>query len=100
MTLEEFQRYWREEHAPLVRRHAEALAIRRYVQTHTRPSPMGEAVSAARGGVEVYDGVAEIWFDSQPSPRISTPPAFGCKASAAMSFRVLARSPPSCEQPN
>jgi uncharacterized protein (TIGR02118 family) len=64
MTLDEFQRCWLEEHAPLVRSHAEALGIRRYVQTHTRPSPVSDAVSASRGGVEGYDGVAELWFDS------------------------------------
>jgi hypothetical protein len=32
MTREDFHRYWREEHAPLVQRHAEILHIRRYVQ--------------------------------------------------------------------
>jgi uncharacterized protein (TIGR02118 family) len=63
--FDEFQRYWREEHAPLVRSHAEALGIRRYVQTHTRPSPAGDAVRASRGGPEPYDGVAELWFDSE-----------------------------------
>jgi hypothetical protein len=31
LTREEFQSYWRERHAPLVRRHADTLRIRRYV---------------------------------------------------------------------
>jgi hypothetical protein len=31
MTLEEFQRYWRETHAPLVAARAEALGIQRYL---------------------------------------------------------------------
>ena len=31
----QFQRYWREQHGPLVERHAEALRLRRYVQSHT-----------------------------------------------------------------
>ncbi len=63
MSLDEFQRYWMEEHAPLVRRHAEALGIRRYVQVHTRPSPVADAIAASRGGAEAYDGVAELWWD-------------------------------------
>ena len=64
LSLEEFQRYWRENHAPLVKKHSEALRIRRYVQVHTRTDPATEALRATRPGPEPYDGVAELWFDS------------------------------------
>jgi uncharacterized protein (TIGR02118 family) len=65
MTREEFQVYWRDQHAPLVSRHAEALRIRRYVQTHARSSEVAASQSAARGGEpDVYDGQAELWWDS------------------------------------
>lgn len=65
MTRDEFQAYWRDQHAPLVSRHAEALRIRRYVQTHARASEVAAAQSAARGGdPDVYDGQAELWWDS------------------------------------
>ena len=65
MTREDFQEYWRERHAPLVSRHAEALRIRRYVQTHARASELAAAQSAARGsGPDLYDGQAELWWDS------------------------------------
>jgi uncharacterized protein (TIGR02118 family) len=65
MSREEFQRYWREEHARLVERHAEVLRIRRYVQTHARETAADEAISAARGSEPgEYDGVAELWWDS------------------------------------
>jgi uncharacterized protein (TIGR02118 family) len=65
MTREQFQAYWRDHHAPLVSRHAEALRIRRYVQTHTRSSELATAQSAARGSEpDVYDGQAELWWDS------------------------------------
>src|SRR3954451_3288089 len=65
MSREEFQRYWREQHAPLVKRHAEALRIRRYVQTHARDTDLGEPISASRGSApDAYDGVAELWWDS------------------------------------
>jgi uncharacterized protein (TIGR02118 family) len=64
-TREEFQRYSREHHALLVKRHAETLQIRRYVQVHARATGMDEAVAAARGSEpRVYDGVAELWWDS------------------------------------
>ena len=61
----DFQRYWWETHGPLVRRHAAALRIRRYVQTHTLDDPVQEALRASRGGPEAYDGVAELWWDSR-----------------------------------
>jgi uncharacterized protein (TIGR02118 family) len=65
MTREEFQAYWRDHHAPLVARHAEVLRIRRYVQTHAGSSELAGAQSAARGSdPDVYDGEAELWWDS------------------------------------
>ena len=65
ITREEFQRYWREQHAPLVRRHADALRIRRYVQVHARDTDLDEAIAGARGSEpRFYDGVADLWWDS------------------------------------
>jgi len=65
MTREEFQRYWRENHAPIVKRNAETLRIRRYVQVHARETELDEALAASREGqANVYDGVAELWWDS------------------------------------
>ena len=60
----EFQRYWRENHAPLVKMHSQTLRIRRYVQVHTSDDPVSEALRATRPGPEPYDGVAELWYDS------------------------------------
>ena len=67
MTRQEFQRYWLESHGPLVRKHAAALNIRRYVQLHTLEAPLNDAIRASRGSPEAYDGVAELWFDSRES---------------------------------
>jgi uncharacterized protein (TIGR02118 family) len=65
MSRDEFQVYWRDQHAALVARHAEVLRIRRYVQTHARSSEVAAAQSAARGSEpDVYDGQAELWWDS------------------------------------
>ena len=35
LSRADFQRYWRDQHAPLVRRHAPSLGVRRYTQSHT-----------------------------------------------------------------
>ncbi len=64
MSREEFQRYWREVHGPLVRSFAGVLRIRRYVQTHTSATPYNDALRQSRGGPEGYDGVAELWWES------------------------------------
>jgi uncharacterized protein (TIGR02118 family) len=65
MSREEFQRYWREQHAPLVKRHAEALRIRRYVQVHARDTDLDDAIAGPRGSApRYYDGAAELWWDS------------------------------------
>jgi hypothetical protein len=57
----EFKRYWRAEHAPLVRRHAAALRLRRYVQSHTVLPEMNALLRDGRSASAAYDGVAEIW---------------------------------------
>jgi len=64
LSREEFQRYWRETHGPLVRSHAKTLQIRRYVQVHTLENPINDVLRESRGTLEPYDGVAELWWDS------------------------------------
>jgi uncharacterized protein (TIGR02118 family) len=64
LTREEFQRYWLEQHGPLVRSYAEVLGIRRYVQVHTLDDHLHAALRASRQAPEAYDGVAELWYDS------------------------------------
>ena len=66
LSLDEFQTYWRDTHAPLVAERAEVLKIRRYVQVHTADLPgLHGAFQKRNGGAPTpYDGVAELWFDS------------------------------------
>lgn len=63
MSVEEFQTYWRETHAPI----AGAIpGLRRYVQCHVVP----ESYPAdAAGRMPGYDGAAELWFDDMPALR-------------------------------
>ena len=68
MTVEEFQKYWRENHGPLVARHATTLDILRYVQVHTLDDPINEVLPGERGSMlSPYDGVAELWWTSHES---------------------------------
>lgn len=84
MTREEFQRYWLEQHGPLVRAHAEALGIRRYVQSHTLPNETHAVLRSSRNAPEPYDGVAELWFDSLEELASAMSSAEGRAAGAAL----------------
>ena len=64
LSREQFQARWRDVHAPLVARHAPALGIRRYVQSHALDDAAAAGLGGARGSPGGYDGVAELWFDS------------------------------------
>ncbi|MCZ6474072.1 MAG: EthD domain-containing protein [SAR324 cluster bacterium] len=65
LTREAFLDYWLNTHGPLVRRHAKALNIHRYVQHHNQDDPLNEGMRAGRGAPEPFDGVAELWWKSR-----------------------------------
>jgi uncharacterized protein (TIGR02118 family) len=84
LSREEFQRYWIEQHAPLVRSHAEALGIRRYVQVHSIDDGISVAVAGPRNPPPPYDGVAELWFDDLEAIAAAGGTDAGQAASAAL----------------
>jgi EthD domain len=64
LTAEEFQEYWLNSHADLVRSVRAAIpTMTRYVQSHTVFGPLTDGVRDSRGTGEPYDGVAEVWLD-------------------------------------
>jgi uncharacterized protein (TIGR02118 family) len=84
LSAEEFQRYWRDVHGPLVSRHAAALRIRRYTQVHPAAAALAEAMRRGRGAPEPFDGVAELWFDSEDDVRAAGSTPEGRAAGAAL----------------
>ena len=65
LSREEFQRYWRDEHAPLFNSFASTHHAKRYVQDHTIDSSMNEMLRESRGMQPEFDGVAQVWFESE-----------------------------------
>lgn len=66
MSAKEFHRYWMEIHSPLVVRRSDDMAMRRYIQSHLIPSPMAVGAAEARGWpANPFQGVAEVWWDSE-----------------------------------
>ncbi len=98
LSLEEFRRYWLEEHGPLVRGHAKALGIARYAQIHTDFGPTTDWLAKGRGAPEPYDGVADVWFESFGAMRAAGTTEAGRAAGRALfedeaKFIDFARSP-------
>ncbi len=67
MSREEFREYWLNQHGPFFMKNADAMGARKYVQSHTIPSPLNEGLRESRGMQPEYDGIAEVWFDSEES---------------------------------
>lgn len=67
LSREDFQRYWRETHAPLVAARAATLGIVKYEQVHAGFDALSAGIQLSRGGPQPYDGIAEIWFESEAS---------------------------------
>ena len=63
IDAEEFHRYWRDEHGPLVRSFQPVLGIRRYVQVHRLETPFNDVLQGSRNTLEPFDGTAELWWD-------------------------------------
>jgi uncharacterized protein (TIGR02118 family) len=61
----EFQDYWLNHHGPLFKKFADTYKAIRYVQSHTIDSPLNENIQKSRGLSEPYDGVGEIWWESE-----------------------------------
>lgn len=84
MTMEAFQDRWLNGHGPLVRRHAAAMRMKRYVQSHDVNAPDFKAVFDARGWTAPPDGITEIWWESLDDFRAAMETPEGRAASAAL----------------
>lgn len=69
LSTEAFRDYWWTSHAPLVKQHAPALRIARYVQSHGLEHEFDAAMQASRDAQPRYDGFAELWWASEDDLR-------------------------------
>jgi hypothetical protein len=66
LSREEFRRYWRDKHGPLVVRFQKELNLLRYVQSPAMDDPLGEAFRESRVGMEApYDGHEDFWWEDR-----------------------------------
>jgi uncharacterized protein (TIGR02118 family) len=65
LSRKEFQEYWLKSHGPLLQKFAQAYKVKKYVQSHTIDSTLNEGVQKSRGITQEYDGIAELWWESE-----------------------------------
>ena len=65
MTREQFQEYWVNRHGPFFMENAGVMRAKKYVQSLTLDTPLNEGLRSSRGMLPEYDGVAEVWFESE-----------------------------------
>jgi uncharacterized protein (TIGR02118 family) len=69
LSLAEFQDYWLNKHGPLVRSLQPALGMVRYEQLHRMAGDLADGIRRVRAAPEPYDGVAELWWESEEAYR-------------------------------
>ena len=65
MTRQQFQDYWMNKHGPFFMENAGIMKAVKYVQSHTIDTPLNDGLRSSRGMLPEYDGVAEVWFESE-----------------------------------
>lgn len=85
LSVEEFRKYWLDHHGPLVRSYAQALNAKRYVQSHTLDTPLNSHAQSPRGTKPAYDGITEVWWNSEEdlAKALSTPEGQAANAALA-----------------
>ena len=65
MTREDFKDYWMNKHGPFFMENASAMRAKKYVQSQTVNTSLNEGLRNSRGMLPEFDGVAEVWFESE-----------------------------------
>ena len=65
ITRDEFRDYWTNKHGPFFMKNANIMRAKKYIQSMTLDSPLNEGLRNSRGMLPEYDGVVEVWFESE-----------------------------------
>ncbi len=77
------QDYWLNSHGPLFMKHAGDMRAKKYVQSHSI-RPFNEGMRSSRGMLPEFDGVAEVWFESEEDLMEAMSSPEGQKLSSAL----------------
>ncbi len=65
LTRAQFMDYWQNNHGPFFMKNAGIMRAKRYVQSQTLETPLNDGLRQSRDMQPEYDGVAEVWFESE-----------------------------------
>lgn len=65
LSREQFQDYWLNRHGPFFQENADVMRAKKYLQSHTIATPLNDGMRESRGMQPEFDGVAEVWFESE-----------------------------------
>ncbi|MEM7205612.1 MAG: EthD domain-containing protein [Planctomycetota bacterium] len=83
-SRQQFQDYWLNSHGPFFMKHAADMRAKKYVQSLTIDTPANESMRQSRGMLPEFDGVAEVWFESEEDMMAGMSSAEGQKLAAAL----------------
>ena len=63
----DFHSYWLNEHGPKVRSVAADIGAFKYIQSHTCAPQLNQMLKDSRGLADAYDGITEVWWESEQS---------------------------------
>ncbi|NNF05115.1 MAG: EthD domain-containing protein [Candidatus Eisenbacteria bacterium] len=84
MSRAEFLEYWEHKHGPFFMSNAEVMGAKKYVQSQTIDTPLNEGLRESRGMLPEFDGVAEVWFESEEALMAGMSSPEGQKLAAAL----------------
>lgn len=84
LSREEFQDYWSNQHGPFFMKHAADMRAKKYVQSLTITTPINDELRKSRGMQPEFDGVAEVWFESEEDMLAGMSSEAGQKLGAAL----------------
>lgn len=84
LSREQFLDYWQNCHGPFFMKGAATMRAKRYVQDHTLSSSLNDAFRLSRNMMPEFDGVAEVWFDSEEDLKAAMSTAEGQELSEAL----------------
>jgi uncharacterized protein (TIGR02118 family) len=84
MSREDFKDYWMNQHGPFFMSNADVMGAKKYVQSHTLDTPLNEGLRTSRNMLPEYDGVAEVWFESEQALMEGMSSPEGPKSGAAL----------------
>ena len=65
LSREQFQDYWLNNHGPFFQKNMGDMRAKKYVLSLTLDTELNDAFRESRGMLAEYDGVAEVWFESE-----------------------------------